>query len=404
MNRVLYQTYENELADIKKRNAHRHLKSILSRDGRFVTYEDKRLLNLSSNDYLGFASDRRMHQEFYRHFGSHDPIDSFGLGASSSRLLTGDHSLYTELESTLSGLYSENAAAVDHDHAGKQALVFSSGYHANTGILPALAGAGDLICSDELNHASIIDGIRLSRAEYIVYGHLDYDELVRSLTKKRGSFRNVVIATESVFSMDGDVADLKRLVGIKNNFNALLYVDEAHAVGVFGDAGLGICERDGVIADVDVIVATFGKALGSVGGYAVTAPILREYLINRVRPFIFSTALPPVIINWNLFTLREMKQCRTKREQLMRLSETFRAALAQAGCATGGQSQIVPVIFGDNDRSIQAAEALLKRGCLVFPIRPPSVPEGGARIRISLRADMEWDDLKEIPDIVRAFM
>jgi 8-amino-7-oxononanoate synthase len=405
MKRDLYRTYKKELAEIKERSADRRLSDILVGDGKFIVRGDTRLLNLSSNDYLGFASDRKMHDRFFRNCGPGDIIDSLGLGASSSRLLAGNHSKYAALEHALSELYSKHSFSFSDGNApkNKQALVFTSGYHANTGILPALAGAGDLICSDALNHASIIDGIRLSRAERIVYGHLDYEGLAASLAERRGSFRNVIIVSESIFSMDGDIADLKRLAEIKNDFDALLYVDEAHAVGVFGEDGLGICARDRAIAEADVIVATFGKALGSLGAYTVTDPVIAEYLVNKARSLIFTTALPPVIAHWSLFALREMRTSTAKRGRLIKLSDKLRAGLARAGCATGGQSHIVPVIFGENRKAVEAADALLKRSFFVFPIRPPSVPEGCARIRISLRADMEWEDVKEIPEILRPF-
>jgi 8-amino-7-oxononanoate synthase len=404
MKRDLYGTYKKELENIKEKSAARRLNDVLGRDGKFVVGADMRLLNLSSNDYLGFSSDRGMHERFFQQGSPGDIIDSFGLGASSSRLMAGNHSKYADLEHELSQLYSEHSTSGGTAPGARQALVFTSGYHVNTGVLPALAGEGDLICSDALNHASIIDGMRLSHAERIVYGHLDYEGLASFLEKRRGSFRNVIIVSESIFSMDGDIADLKRLAEIKNEFDALLYIDEAHAVGVFGEDGLGVCASGRTIADVDVIVATFGKALGSLGAYAVTEQVLAEYLINKARSLIFSTALPPVIVHWSLFALREMRKSAAKRRHLIKLSNMLRGALARAGCRTGGQSHIVPVIFGDNRRTVKAAEALLNQGFFVFPIRPPSVPEGQARIRISLRADMKWEDVREVPEILGAFM
>jgi 8-amino-7-oxononanoate synthase len=397
-----YKIYKNELEGIKKNDSYRILKKIQNRAGIFASYGGRDLLNLSSNDYLGFATNAALHEEFYAGCHKKNIINDSGLGSSSSRLITGDHYLNSELEQEIVGLYSRNIRPDAANEARIAALLFSSGYHANIGILPVLAEEGDIIFSDKQNHASIIDGIRLSKAECTVYEHLDYELLVSQLSEKRDSYRNAIIVSESVFSMDGDMADLKKLVDIKNRFNALLYIDEAHALGVFGHTGLGICERDGVIGDIDVIVATFGKALGSIGAYAVTRPLVKEMLINKARSFIFTTALPPVIINWNLFALRKIPTRITEREHIMHISGQLRTTLAGHSLVTGGRSQIVPVIFGDNDRAMRAAAALLNRGYLVFPIRPPSVPKGGSRLRISIRADIGWEDLKSIPEILQS--
>jgi 8-amino-7-oxononanoate synthase len=400
MRHDIYRLYEDELEKIKKNDAYRCLNCIQAREGKFATYLGNKYINLSSNDYLGFASDAALQREFYRNLSEESLVDYFGPGSASSRLITGDHFLYPELERVISDLYSDSRAHGGGPDARKEALVFSSGYHANTGILPALAGKGDIIFSDRLNHASIIDGIRLSGAESAVYGHLDYDQLVSLLSKKRDLFQKAVIATESVFSMDGDIADLNKLIEIKKRFNAILYLDEAHALGVFGRSGLGISERDGVIEGIDVIIGTFGKALGSIGAFAAVAPVLRDVLINRARSLIFTTALPPVVINWNLFALHKMQACNNRRQRLAQLAGKLREALAEASFATGGQSHLIPVIFGDNARTIRAAETLRARGLLVFPIRPPSVAEGASRLRLSLRADLIWDDLKEVPEIL----
>ena len=400
MNETIYQLFKNELEKIKSENSYRFLKTIQARDGKYVTHQNKKFLNLSSNDYLGFASDKKLHNEFYRRLNDSNCVDWYGLGSSSSRLLTGDNTLYAELEQTIARLYSETNSTAAISAGNKEALVFNSGYHANTGIIPALMGNGDLILSDKLNHASIIDGVRLSRAEHLAYDHLDYGQIINLLSVKPDSFQKVLIVSESVFSMNGDIADIKKLVEIKNQFNTLLYLDEAHAMGVFGNKGLGICERDDVIGDVDIIVGTFGKALGSLGAFAVVAPVLRDYLINTVRPFIFTTALPPVILNWNLFVLTKMVSYNNKREYMQRTARQLRSALNDAGFQTLGESHIIPVIFDDNERTIRASNKLYEQGFLIFPIRPPSVPKGSSRVRISLNADIEWIEVKEIPEIL----
>ena len=207
------------------------------------------------------------------------------MTASASRLLTGNHPAYAALERDLSELYD-----------GRAATVFSSGYHTNVGICSAMAGKNDLFLADKLCHASLIDGMRLSGASLRRFRHLDYEHLETLLKKGSGEHRDVFIVSESVFSMDGDIADIERLVALKERYGATLIVDEAHAVGVFGERGLGVCERDGLTAEVDVLVGTFGKAWASFGAFAITDAVVRDYLINRMRPLIFTTALPPAVV------------------------------------------------------------------------------------------------------------
>jgi 8-amino-7-oxononanoate synthase len=395
-----YQFFERELDDIKNNNNYRFLKTMQARDGKHVTYRDKRYINLSSNDYLGLASNAGMIREFYAGLNDANRLSLFGPGSSSSRLLAGDYPCYTELEMETATAYRDSISE-SGPPAQREALVFTSGYHANTGIIPALAGKGDIILSDRLNHASIVDGARLSRADYFVYGHLNYEELANILDQKRDDYKKALIVSESVFSMDGDIADIGRLAAIKKRFSAILYLDEAHAFGVFGDRGLGIADRDRTAGEIDVIVGTFGKALGGLGAFAVTAPVIKEYLINKARPFIFTTALPPVVVNWNLFALRKLSAMKEQRAHLVRLSNRLRSSLAGMGLSTRGESQIVPAILGENEKAIRAAEKLQSSGFLVFPVRPPSVPQGSSRIRISLRADLDQEDIYLIPEILR---
>lgn len=249
-------------------------------DGRDVIVDGKRMLNLSSNDYLGLASDRALREEFLRTLTP----DTFLPTSSSSRLLTGNFTVYEELEAELAHLFGTEAA-----------LVFNSGYHANTGILPAVSDAQTLILADKLVHASLIDGIRLSAAKCIRYRHNDLAQLERLLKEHHSAFRQIIIVTESIFSMDGDQADLPALAELKRRYgNVLLYVDEAHAFGVRGRQGLGCAEESGCTGDIDFLVGTFGKAAASAGAYIVCRKVIREYLVNRMRTLIFTTGLPPV--------------------------------------------------------------------------------------------------------------
>jgi 8-amino-7-oxononanoate synthase len=350
-----------------------------------VDLEGRRLLDLSSNDYLGLAGDLGALTSFLRDPGA-ATIDERGMSGSASRLLTGNGPAYEALESELGALYG-----------GRAALVFSSGYHANLGLLTALCGRGDLCLSDRLNHASIIDGLRLSGAEFRRYRHRDCGHLEELLAAARGRYRRLFIVTESVFSMDGDLADLGRLVQLKTEYGALLIVDEAHGVGVFGERGLGLCEARGVLGQIDVVVGTFGKALASAGAFVVTDDLLREYCVNTARPLIFTTALPPAVLAWSLLTVRRMTDMRRERAQLAELAARLRASLREGGCACGGESQIVPILAGDNESAARLADRLQDAGYLAFPIRPPTVPPGTARVRLSLTAAMRWEQLAAIP-------
>ncbi len=396
-----YSYYRNELDSIKVNNQFRYLKSIQHRRGKYIIYNNKKYLNLSSNDYLGISSDEAEVSDFYKDLNADNVIDSYGLGSTSSRLISGDSALYADLESTIAEIYNEQLSTDNHSPANKkQALIFNSGYHANVGIIPALTERGDLIISDSLNHASIIDGSRLSRADRLIFDHRNYEELREILEKKRNNYNKIMIISESVFSMDGDIADLKKLAEIKDKYNALLYIDEAHALGIFGSNGLGICERENIINDIDIIVSSFGKSMASIGAFAVCDPVIKEYLINKMRPFIFTTALPPVILSWNLAVIKRLGKFNERRKKLVRLADDFRAKLIDRDVETCGESQIIPALTGDNEKTLKICEKLQDRGYLLFPIRPPTVPPGSSRIRISLTANIEWEDIEMIPDII----
>lgn len=364
----------------------RQLEPLTDRQGCYVNYRGSRLLNLSSNDYLGLAGNHGRQQAFYDKLTAQNLVDEYGLGAASSRLLTGDSSVSHRLEHALRDQYGAPAA-----------LLFNSGYHANIGILPGLVGKGDLILSDKLNHASIHDGMRLCRATHKRYNHCDYGQLERMLAEAAGHSGTVVVVTESVFSMDGDVADLSQLVALKKKYNALLYVDDAHGVGLYGDKGLGMAEEQGVLHDIDLLVGTFGKAYASVGAFVLCSSTIRDYLINHSRSLIFTTALPPVVLNWNLHVFLQCLQMAKERQSLRTLSEKLRQALRRHGLTTGGTTNIVPVMIGENSLAVNLAADMRELGYLIFPVRPPTVPEGTARFRLSLTADMRWTELAEVP-------
>ncbi len=397
-----YSFFGNTLDELKRDSQYRFLKTISTRDDKYVVYNNKKYINLSSNDYLGLATDRKYVNKFYSGFKKQNLIDSFGPGSTSSRLLSGNYELYPELENILNDLYNTAIRSnnKDENFSEKHALVFNSGYHANIGIISTITDKHSLILSDSLNHASIIDGAKLSKADCIPYQHFNYDQLVSILDKKREKYNTVIIISESIFSMDGDIADIKKLVGIKNKYNALLYIDEAHAAGLFGNKGLGICERENAIKDVDIIIGTFGKAFASLGAYAITNSILKDYLINRTRTLLYTTALPPVIVNWNIYTLKNLQAFGEKRRKLQDIAEKLRGSLRNYNIETAGESQIVPAIIGNKQKTIRISEELMEKGFLLFPIRPPTVPHGTSRIRISLTANLDWKDIQAIPELI----
>lgn len=370
---------QQDLQLLKEHSNLRRLPDIVH-DGRDVIVGGQRMLNLSSNDYLGLASDRRLREEFL----STLTPDTFMPTSSSSRLLTGNFTVYEELESELVQLFGTEAA-----------LVFNSGYHANTGILPAVSDNRTLILADKLVHASLIDGIRLSAAKCIRYRHNDMLQLGRLLEENHTEYRQIIIVTESIFSMDGDQADLPGLVQLKHKYdNVLLYVDEAHAFGVRGKQGLGCAEETGCIGDIDFLVGTFGKAAASAGAYIVCTRVIREYLVNRMRTLIFTTALPPVNIAWTVFILRKLVDMQDRREHLARISRTLREALQERGYACPSVSHIVPMIVGPSTDTVLRAEALQRHGFYALPVRPPTVPEGTSRIRFSLTAAIKEEEIK----------
>ena len=385
----LKERIEKELAVLRERERFRVLPETGKRQGSSIELEGRELLNLSSNDYLGIGDDEALRSGYLLAFNPGDKGGLYSMTSSSSRLLTGNHRLYDELEDYLGSWYGKEAA-----------LVFNSGYHANIGILPALSTRHDLILCDKLNHASIIDGCRIADAESRRFRHCDYGHLEALLEESRGKYRQVFIVTESVFSMDGDLADLQALCDLRECFGAFLIVDEAHGVGAFGDTGQGLCEVSVCRGSIDIIIGTFGKSFASAGAYGIMDGVVRDYLVNTMRPMIFTTALPPVILGWSLQVLERQRAMGENRRHLHSLAERFREALKEQGLQTTGSSQIVPVITGSNSSAVRAAAVLRDSGFLALPVRPPTVPENTARIRFSLRADLSWEDIAGIPEIL----
>ena len=372
--------FKQQLEQLSAQNQYRSIPDLVHQ-GRYIMRENCKMLNMSSNDYLGLASNENLRQSFLQQYGDNFP----SFTSSSSRLLTGNFPVYTDLEQLIAQRFQRESV-----------LLFNSGYHANLGILPALTTTKSLILADKLVHASMIDGIRLSQCEFFRYRHNDYEHLKSLLEKNARKFDRTFIVTESVFSMDGDVADLNYLVQLKKQFpDTYLYVDEAHAIGVYGKNGLGIAERANVIADIDLLVGTFGKALASMGAYVVCDQILKECLINQMRPLIFSTALPPFNVAWTHFIFERLPQLSKERTHLEQLSAFLRQEVEHRTQIMPSQTCIVPYILGENEATLAKAKALQEQGYYCLPIRPPTVPKGTSRIRLSLTADMTMDEVKQ---------
>lgn len=378
----MMKSFQDELQQIESSGLLRKLRPLSASTEGYSVVNGARMLNLSSNDYLGLAVDDALRESFVQR---HLSLMGDGLfSASSSRLLSGNHAYYEQVESQLADMY------------GRSALFFNSGYHANLGILPALVGKDDLILSDKLVHASLIDGIQLSGATHVRYRHCDYGQLEEILKSRRHLYKRVVVVTESIFSMDGDVADLHTLVALKNRYGAMLYVDEAHAVGTRGNTGLGIAEEVGLLSDIDFLVGTMGKALASVGAFVVCDEEIKKLLINKCRTLIFTTALPPVNVAWSLWVLQHIGAMQYRRVQLMLLSKQASTLLSQGGFDAISHSNIIPVIIGDNHQAMALSQQLQDGGFFVLPVRPPTVPAGTARLRLSLSSDMAWEKIAEM--------
>ena len=372
--------FKQQLEQLSAKNQYRSIPDLVHQ-GRYIMRENRKMLNMSSNDYLGLASNENLRQSFLQQYADNFP----SFTSSSSRLLTGNFPVYTDLEQFIAQRFQRESA-----------LLFNSGYHANLGILPALTTTKSLILADKLVHASMIDGIRLSQCEFFRYRHNDYEHLKSLLEKNAGKFDRTFIVTESVFSMDGDVADLNYLAQLKTQFpNTYLYVDEAHAIGVYGKNGLGIAEQANVIADIDLLVGTFGKALASMGAYVVCDQILKECLINQMRPLIFSTAFPPFNVAWTHFIFERLPQFSKERTHLEQLSAFLRQEVEHRTQIMPSQTCIVPYILGENDATLTKAKDLQEQGYYCLPIRPPTVPKDTSRIRLSLTADMTMDEVKQ---------
>lgn len=375
------------LQALKDDNNLRTLQDI-QHDGIYIIKDNKRLLNLSSNDYLGIATDRELREEFF------DTIDkeSLLLGSTSSRSLSGNYRIFTQLEDYIAAQFSN-----------KSCLLFNSGYHLNISCMQALSEFSNvLFVVDKFVHASIIDGLRLGGKRFMRYAHNDMQSLASILEKTHNQYESIIIVSEGLFSMDGDLAPLHSLCAFKQQYsNVMLYLDEAHSVGVFGENGLGLASL-GYENSIDFLVYTFGKAIGSFGACMICSTHLKDFFINKARGFIYSTAIAPINVAWNLFVFQKLKSMQNRRKHLLHLSELLRKECAKYNINLMGEAQILSLIAHTNENALLLADKLSHKGFFAPAIKTPSVPPNTARLRISLTSNMQEEMMIELVSVLNA--
>ena len=378
--------YEQELDKLKQDECLRKISDISYKEDKYIVINGKKYINLSSNDYLGLSTNKAIIKEFIE---TNKMDKEFLFSSASVRLLTGTSSIYFKLEKNLANLFNKQAC-----------LLYNTGYQCNLGIISSLVHKGDVVFCDKLNHASIIAGMKLSQADFYRYKHLDYQHLETLLKKYRAKYKKALIVSESVFSMDGDIADIKKLVELKNKYNCILMIDEAHAFGVFGKNLCGISETINVISSIDIIVATLGKAFASVGAFCVASKIYIDYFINKSSSFIFSTALAPVNVMWtNWLIENKIDLIKEKQKKLNNLLKKVHEYLKD-----NRHTQIIPIIIGQNKQTIEIAKKLQQECFFLLPIRVPTVAPNTARLRLSLTADITFEEIKKMFEIIKGYL
>ena len=369
--------FSEKLDQIKKNGLYRKMRYLQTSQGPHIKIDGKDYLLLSSNSYLGLCNDTRLKQ------AAHDAIEKYGVGSGGSRLTTGSYKIHQKLEEEIAAFKGTEAA-----------LVFNTGYMANVGTISSLADKNWVIFSDRLNHASIIDGCRLSKAEIVVYDHCDTKDLARKVQSYPG--RQALIVTDGLFSVDGDIAPLPAIVEIAKKNNILLIVDDAHATGVLGPNGGGTADYFGLSGQIDIQMGTLSKALASEGGFIAGKRSLIDYLVNTARSFIFSTALSPAMIAISLKALDIIRTEPQRRQTLCANTAWFRAQLRAEGFhVPESEAPIISIILGKADLAVSFSDKLMERNIFVSAIRPPTVPPGTSRLRISMMATHTRDDLKQ---------
>lgn len=374
----------NILGKLHEQNLYRSLRPLEGAQQAHVVFEGQKVVNFCSNNYLGLANDPRLLQ------AAHRALDKEGLGSGASRLICGNMASHQELENRLATFKQ-----------AEKTLVFSSGYMANVGIISALCDREDIVLSDKLNHASIVDGILLSRAECRRYPHKDMKALEEMLLTSQ-NYRKRLIVTDSVFSMDGDTAPLKEIVALAQKYGAMVMVDEAHGLGVLGEHGRGLAEELHVEEAIDIHMGTLSKAAGSFGAYVCGSKALIDVLINKARSFIYTTAMPPAVAAASIEAINIIEREPDRRAQLKENAQYLRQGLENLGFDTmGSTTPIIPVLLRDTSIATELAKKLLARGIFVQGIRPPTVPEGTARLRVTVMATHTKEDIAQAIEAFR---
>jgi len=368
---------KDQIESLKRAGLHRTLRSLQGPQSTTTIIDGKRVLQLSSNNYLGLATHPRLKA------AAKEAIERYGSGAGASRLICGNLELNRKLEDKIAKLKGKESA-----------LLFSTGYMANIGTIATLMDEGDVIVSDELNHASIIDGCRMSKAQTRVYPHRNMYALEKLLKESRHSSHRLIV-TDGIFSMDGDIVPLPDLVGLAERYECMLMVDDAHATGVLGAHGGGTGEYFDLQDKIDISMGTLGKALGGFGAFVAGSHRLREFLINRARPFIFTTALPPAVIASGIAALELLEEEPEMRARLWENVGFFKKEIEDFGFNTlQSETQIIPILVGDTSLTLRMGEMLLEEGVFIQGIRPPAVPQGASRLRITLMATHTQKELE----------
>ncbi len=380
--------FHEELELLKKQGLYRSTRLVEGAQRSRVTLDGREVVMLCSNNYLGLADHPLLKEAAIR------AVEKYGVSSGASRLVSGTMELHEELEDSIARFKGTDAA-----------LLFNSGYAANTGIIPALAGRGDTVFCDRLNHASIVDGCLLSRARLVRYPHNDMETLGRLLEKNATKGRNLIV-TDGVFSMDGDFAHLPQLVALKKEFGAMLMVDDAHGTGVIGRSGRGTAEHFDLLSEIDIHMGTLGKAFGSFGAYAAASLDTIAFLINKARSFIFSTSLPPAVLAISIAAIELVTspEGSTLRKRLRENTDYFRSALQSEGFDTmDSETQIVPVFAGEAEKVMEFSRLVLEHDVYVQGIRPPTVPAASCRLRCTMMATHTREDLdKSVEAITKA--
>lgn len=375
MNKLAF--IDQKLDELKKQGVYRKLPINTKSCSNIIEFNGREIVNLSANNYLGLATHPLVLQ------AAHDAVDKYGAGAGSVRTIVGNQDLLEELEAILAKFKNEEAVTV-----------FQSGLNCNIGVIQALTDKGDLIISDELNHASIIDGVKLSKADKAVYKHSDMLDLRRILEEKRNTYQQVLIITDGVFSMDGDLANLPEIVQLAEEFSALTYVDDAHGSGVLGKNGRGTVDHFHLHGRVDIIVGTLSKAVGVIGGYVCSKQNVKEWLLHRARPLLFSTALPPAAVGAAIQSIKLLLESDNLTKKLWSNAQYFKQGMKNLGFDIGhSETPITPVMIGDEALTMAFSKALLEEGVFISGIVFPTVPKGKGRLRVMISASHTLVDL-----------